>query len=112
MKLRTVDGQLTLGSVYKLFVVGWIGFWTAFAALIFLILFVIALVTGEMTINGEVIHGRAAALGMMAPMAILFPVVIVLQAFLFAGFMTGGVWLYRLRGELTVAPVSRVDSTK
>lgn len=102
MKLRTVDGQLTLGSVFKLFVVGWICSWIALFGLIFALLLVVGVASGSMVVNGEVVHGRTSVLMQMLPFLVIFPVAVVLQGFLFAGMLTGGVWLYRLKRPLTV----------
>ena len=100
MRLNTREGHLTLGSVYKLFLVGWLLSWGAFFALIFAILAIGAAVTGQMYVNGDVVAGRGRALLAMAPALILFPLVITIQAFMFAGFLTFGIWLYRLRRPL------------
>ncbi len=48
MLLRTVDGNLTLGSVYKLFVWSWLLSWSVFAGAILLILVLVTLATGQM----------------------------------------------------------------
>jgi hypothetical protein len=102
VELKVVDGQLTLGSVYRLIVVGWICSWTAFMGVVLLLLVLITLVTGEMAVNGHTVHGRIAVLARLAPMLVAAPIVIVLQGFLFGAFLTGGVWLYRLRRRLEI----------
>lgn len=110
MQLRTVDGNLTLGSVYKLFVWSWVLSWGAFLGAILLLLTLIALVTGQMLVNGEMVQGRGSAVFAMLPMLVLFPIVIVLQGFMFAAFLTFGAWLYRLRRPLKVTPEGDVSS--
>ena len=55
-----------------------------------------------MTVNGEIVSGRGPALLAMAPMLIFFPIVVFLQSIIFAAWLTGGVWLYRLKRPLVV----------
>ena len=93
MKVR--NGQLSLGSIYKLFVAAWATAWTSLFGCIFVILVVVTLLTGEIFVNDQVVQGRIPALLAMSPMLVLFPVVVLLQSFIFAAFLTGGVWLYR-----------------
>ena len=102
MELKTKDGNLTLGSAYRLIVTAWIISWGAMMAFVLLLLFLAALLTGEMMVNGEVVQGRGTALAAMLPMLVLFPVVIAMQAFMFGGFLLGGLWLYRLKRPLRV----------
>lgn len=102
MKLKTVDGKLTLGSAYKLFVWGWILGWGAFMLPILFLLFVVAALTGQMGVNGEMVYGRGPAIMAMLPMLIMFPIIIVVQAFMVGGLVMFGLWLYRTRWPLTV----------
>lgn len=102
MELKTKDGNLTLRSAYRLIVTAWLLSWGAFMGFILLLLFLITLLTGEMTVNGELVEGRGAALASILPMLVLFPVIIVMQAFMLGGLLTGGLWLYRLKRPLRV----------
>ncbi len=102
MNLKIRDGQLTLGSVFKIVIVGWACFGGVFVGGIFLLLVIIAAVTGQMTVNGEVVYGRSAALGAMAPMILFLPLVIAVQGVIFGAFITMGAALYRLRRPLSV----------
>ena len=102
MELKTKDGDLTLGSAYRLIVTAWVLSWGAFMGFVLLLLLLLTLLTGEMTVNGELVEGRGAALASMLPMLVLFPVVIVMHAFMFGGFLIGGLWLYRLKRPLRV----------
>jgi uncharacterized membrane protein len=102
MQLRTVRGRLTLGSVYKLFVAGWLVSWSLLVGLILTVLVLITVATGEMLVNGVMVHGTWPVLRSMLPMLVLFPIVIVGQAFMFGGMLTLGVWLYQLRRPLLV----------
>ena len=104
MKLRTKSGRLTLGSAYKLIVWGWLMSWGAFILLVFSLLIAITLVTGEMTVNGEIVTGRVQALTAIAPIIVIFPIVATLQAFIFGGFIAFGLWLYRLLRPIEVIP--------
>jgi hypothetical protein len=110
MQLRTIDGNLTLGSIYKLFVWSWLLSWSVFMGAIFLLLVLVALATGQMAVNGEMVQGRGPALMAMLPMLVLFPIIIVMQAFMFGGFLTFGAWLYRLRRPLKIVPEGSTPS--
>lgn len=102
MNLKIRDGQLTLGSVFKVVAVGWACFGGVFLGGIFLLLAIIAAVTGQMAVNGEMVHGRGAALAAMAPMIVLLPLIIAIQGVIFGAFITIGAALYRLRRPLSV----------
>ena len=102
MKLIIRDGKLSFGSIYKLFVVSWSTTWIAFAGFVIAIILLGTLITGETMMNGETVEGRIPALLALAPMIILFPVVIFLQSFIFAAFLTGGVWLYSRKRPIDV----------
>lgn len=104
MQLRTSNGNLTLGSVYKLFVWSWLLAWGAMIGAALVVVVIVTLVNGQTVVNGEVIHGRAAALLALAPFMIMLPIVIALHAFMFSGLLTFGAWLYRLRRPLAVTP--------
>ena len=62
----------------------------------FVIVFLITLFGGTATFNGQEISGALAALQML-PMLIILPFVIVFHAIFFGGFLTLGLWIYRLR---------------
>ncbi len=104
MKLKTKGGRLTLGSAYKLIVWGWVLSWGALFSLVLLLLIAITLLTGEMNVNGEMVSGRLKVLSALVPMLMLFPVVVTLHAFMFGGFVTLGLWLYRLKRPIEVIP--------
>lgn len=102
MQINVRNGTLSLGSVYKLFVVGWIISWGAIFGIILLFMLIGMLITGSAIVNGEVVQGRGEALMATAPIMVLFPVVIGLQAVMFSGFLTFGVWVYRKFRSITV----------
>lgn len=102
MNLKIRDGQLTLGSVFKLVAISWLCFGVVFVGGIFLLIFIIGAVSGQMMVNGDMVQGRAAVIGAMAPMAILIPIIIAVQAVLFGGFVLAGAALYRLRRPISV----------
>lgn len=110
MQLRTVDGNLTLGSAYKLFVWSWTLSCGLFMGAFLIIIVLVTLATGQMAVNGEMVQGRGPALMAMLPMLLLFPVFIVLHAFIFGAFLTFGAWLYRLRRPLRVIPEGGTSS--
>ena len=102
MELRTRDNQLTLGSAFKLLAVAFLVAFGSLFALILLMLLIIGLATGQMLVNGEIIEGRGAVLAAMAPFLIFAPLLLAIQAVMFGGFLTAGLWLYRLRRPLRV----------
>jgi len=103
MQLRTVDGKLTLGSVYKIVVWGWLLGWSVFMVPIFLIIIIGAMLTGEMSVNGEMVHGSGPVLLQLLPFIIVLPIIIVMHAFMFGGLLTFGVWIYRHWRPLNVS---------
>jgi hypothetical protein len=102
MQLRTVDGKLTLGSVYKVIVWGWLISWSVFMVPIFLLIVVGATLSGQMSVNGEMVYGSGQIFVQLLPMIILLPIIIVMHAFMFGGMITLGVWIYRHFRPLTV----------
>lgn len=104
MKLRTRDGRLTLRSAFKLVFVACLCTFGALTGLVFVLLLLIGLITGQMMVNGEMVQGRGVVLGAMAPFLIFAPIFIGLQAVMFSAFLTGGLFLYRLWRPLQVLP--------
>ena len=102
LQLKTINGNLTMGSVYRLFVVGWALGFGAFFTAIALFIFVAAAVTGEATINGVEVRDRAQVISAFAPMLLIGPVIIFFQSFILAGLMTFGIRVYRHWFPLTV----------
>lgn len=111
MNLKVRDGQLTLGSVFKLVAISWLCFGMVVFGGVFLLLLVIGLASGSMVVNGDMVSGRSAVLTSMLPVLILFPIVLALQAALFGAFATGGAALYRLRRPLSVT-IERTTSSE
>lgn len=104
MKITVKDGRPSLRSLYKLIAMGWIiGFGTLFG-IMFLMIFAISLLTGEMTVNGELVESRGQVLMQILPMLILFPIIIVVHAFMFGALIIGGMAIYRKR-----RPIELVD---
>lgn len=102
MNLKIRDGQLTMGSVFKLVAISWLCFGVVFFGGIFLLIFIIGAASGQMIVNGDMVQGHAAVIGAMAPMVILVPIVIAIQSVLFGGFVLAGAALYRLRRPMSV----------
>ncbi|MCF6293825.1 MAG: hypothetical protein L3J04_10570, partial [Robiginitomaculum sp.] len=100
MKLRVRNGNLTLGSVFKLIFIGWVFFGGFFAGFIIFIIVLATAFTGNMMVNGEIVQGRVEALLAILPMLLLFPLIVAFHALFFAGFVSFGLWLYRLKRPL------------
>jgi hypothetical protein len=91
MQLRTVDGKLTLGSVYKVIVWGWVLGMSAFMIPIALIIAIDATISGQMSFNGEMIYGSGPVFMHVLPLIVMAPIIIVFHAFTFGGLITFGV---------------------
>ncbi len=102
MQLKVKDGNLSLRSLYKLIVAGWIIAFGLLFGVFFLLLIAAGLLTGEMMVNGEVVYGRGAIFLNIVPMLIIFPIFIVMHAFMFGGLIIGGIALYRKKRPLTL----------
>lgn len=94
MKLKSVNGNLSLGSVYKLFVVGWLFAWT-----IFYLLFLLSAVVSTSAVSPG---GIGPDLSSFLPAAVLTPVLAVLSSLLFSGIMLLGVMIFRLWRPLRI----------
>jgi hypothetical protein len=102
VQLRTEGGNLTLGSVFKLIVVGWVLSFGLVFSVIFLLLVLGAFFAGETLVNGQMVHGRDALLAQLWPFLVILPIMIPLQAAMMGGLVTAGLWLYSLRRPLSV----------
>lgn len=108
MNLTVRDGQLTLGSVFKLVATSWLCFGLIVFGGLFLLIFLLGAASGTMMVNGESVAGRQAVLAVGVPMLLLVPVIIAMQAVMFGGFVTLGAALLRLRRPLSVTIESTV----
>lgn len=70
---------------------------------IFVLILVGATLSGQMSVNGEMVYGSGAVLLQLLPMIILVPIIIVMQAFIVGGLLTLGVLIYRQWRPLAVA---------
>ncbi len=111
MNLTVRDGQLTLGSVFKLVAISWLCFGLLFFGGLFLLIFVIGAASGTMLVNGETVEGGGAIMAATLPMLLFLPVVIGLQAAMFGGAIAAGAALLRLRKPLSVTIESTVRSS-
>ncbi|MFT4954363.1 MAG: hypothetical protein ACI8U3_000734 [Brevundimonas sp.] len=102
MNLTIRDGQLTLGSVFKLVAISWLCFGVVVFGGLFLLLLLIGVASGSMVVNGDMVQGRGSVLVAMLPLLILLPIIFALQAVIFGAFATAGAALYRLRKPLSV----------
>lgn len=107
MNLTVRNGQLTLGSVFKLVAIAWLCFGFIVVGGFFLLIMLIGVASGSMTVNGEAVVGRGTVLLSMLPMLVILPLAIVMQAVMFGGMVMAGAALFRLRRPLTVS----VEST-
>lgn len=110
MNLKIRDGQLTLGSVFRLVAISWLCFGLIVIGGLFLLIFAIGALSGTMVVNGETVSGRGAVLSALVPMVFLVPVIVAVQAAIFGGFVTAGAALFRLRKPLAVRIEKTVDS--
>ena len=110
MNPKILDGQLTLGSVFRLVAIAWSCFGLIIIGGLFLLILLIGLASGSVEVNGELVQGRAAVLSAMLPIVILVPIIVVLQALIFGGFVTAGAALYRLRRPLSVTSAQTVPA--
>jgi hypothetical protein len=110
MQLNTIDGKLTLRSVYKLFFWGTLLSTSVLMGAGLLILVVVMLTTGETRVNGETVLAGQFLMIIVPVVLIVMPIMSVAQAFLAGALFTFGVWLYRLRRPLIVIPENQVTS--
>lgn len=101
MQLRIKNGQLSYGSTYKLFYVGWVAGLTLFFGILVVPMLIMAAFGVPATVNGEVVTGLEAV-GSIASFLLIFPIIIALQGLMFAGVMTLGIWLYRRWQPITI----------
>ena len=110
MNLKIRDGQITLGSIFRLVAISWLCFGLVVFGGLFALIFLAGAASGTMLVNGEMVEGRGAVVAAMGPMLILVPVIIGLQSAMFGGFVVAGAALYRLRKPLTVTMETTVRS--
>lgn len=110
MNLKMRDGQLTLGSVFKLVAISWTCFGVIIFGAFFLLILLAGVAMGSMEVNGEVVQGSGAVLVAALPLIIILPIIIALQALIFGGFVTLGAALYRMRRPLAVTIETTVKS--
>ena len=106
MELRVKEnGQLSLGSAYKMIATGWVFGVGGVFALIFIPMFVVFLIVAlsgqPMNVNGEITTGWAAFLPMLM-MFIVFPFIIGFHAIIFGGMVVLGLVAYRQFRPITV----------
>jgi len=99
MELRVKEnGQLSLGSAYKMIAKGYVigagGFVAIFMIPMFIIFLIGALSGQPMSVNGEMTTGWAAYTPMLM-MFVMFPVIVGLQAIMFGGMVVLGLVVYR-----------------
>lgn len=100
MELRTVGGRLKLDSTFKMVATGYVvGAGVIFLPLIILVTLVNFAAGGPMTVNGEVVEGG----GFLTFLPIVMvPVILAMQALMFGGLVTLGLWLFQMRWPIRV----------
>lgn len=102
MELRTVNGRLELGGVFKLFATGYLlGAGVLFVPL-FALVELFGLVTGApVPLDGQAVSdGTGPLVGLM--MLIMAPIVVAMQSVMFGGLAVLGIWLYQKRRIVSV----------
>lgn len=103
MQLRVVDGELTFGSIQKICSCGiFVGFGVFMVPLLLLIT-AVALIGGEISFNGEMVRDRGQILMLLVPFAIMMPIALAWNAFIFGALMAFAVKLYSRWRPITVA---------
>lgn len=102
MQIRQKGGQLSYGSAYKLFFVGWVCGWALLIIPFLLIMVIMTAGGGTATVNGEAYSGMGDMMKLL-PALIIFPIIIALQGVLVAAAMTVGIWLYRRVRPITIS---------
>ncbi|NNU17480.1 hypothetical protein HK107_14195 [Parvularcula sp. ZS-1/3] len=108
MKLRVENGEVSLSSLYKFLVVGWligVGSFTVLGTIFALPILYAA--DAPMVINGEMIapEDKGARPYYLFPFVAVFAAVF--NAVWFSGFMVLGLWLYRkFSGPFTITEIS------
>jgi hypothetical protein len=106
MELRVKEnGQLSLGSAYKMIATGWVlgvgGFFAMMFIPMFIIFLIMALSGQPVSVNGEMTTGWAAFSPMLI-MLVMMPVVIAFHAVMFGGMIVLGLVAYRQFRPITV----------
>ncbi|OLF77765.1 hypothetical protein AWH62_03575 [Maricaulis sp. W15] len=102
MRLRTRNGQLTLGSIYKLVVTGWTLAWCMLFAVFFVLMILMALTGAPVTVNNSSVTGLGPVLVASLPMMVLMPVIVIIQALIFGGLFVLAMMIYRMFRPITV----------
>ena len=102
MRLRTRNGQLTNGSIYKLVVIGWTLSWCLLFVVIFGLLLVVAALGGPVMVNGEPVTEPLPFLLAALPGMVLLPLLALIQSLIFGGFFVLVMMVYRMVRPITV----------
>lgn len=100
MELRTVGGRLKLDSTFKMVATGYVvGAGVIFLPLIILVTLVSFAAGAPMTVNGEVVE-RGGFLTFLP--IVMVPAILAMQALMFGGLVTLGLWLFQMRWPIRV----------
>jgi hypothetical protein len=102
MQIRAVNGKLSLGSLFMPLVIGYSIGWGLMFALILPLPLVSILSSRAVDGNGHVVTGIGAKLAMVAPVLLLFPLIIVMQSVMMAGSILLGLVIYRTMRPIRV----------
>ncbi len=104
MEIKAVDGNLSLGSLFKPVAVGYaIGMGVFMLPMLLLMIPIFIFSPGVETQSGELVTGPISILVMLLPMFVMFPIILVLQGFLIGGAVIFGLYVYRTRKPISVA---------
>lgn len=97
------SGKVKMGSVYKLFAMSWfIGMTLLFGGLflfVAVVMTIVGLVTGQITVNGEVQAVSLSNLAVPWVMVLFVPIGCAFHAVVFSAFLTLGAWLNSKRDK-------------
>ena len=94
MELKVVNGQLELGSIFKLCFTGWLVAWSLIMAIAVIGFLIADVLSGDVVINGETVTGVSVVTSQIIPFLLLLPIIVLLQSAFIAVVTTFGVWLY------------------
>ena len=103
MEIKAVDGNLSLGSLYRPIALGYaIGMGVIFIPLFLLMLPILVFSPGVQDQSGHLVTGPGPILAMMAPMLVMIPIILVLQGLIIGGVILLGLAIYRARRPIRV----------
>jgi|GEM_PF-681226 len=103
MEIKTVDGNLSLGSLFKPIAVGYaIGMGVIFIPMFLLMLPMFVFSPGVQGQDGQLVTGAGPILAMMMPMFVMIPIILAVQGLIIGGAILLGLSIYRTRRPIRV----------